>query len=315
MKIKTRFDDVVVNYARWVVRWRWPAMILSALTALFIATGAQNLWFNNDYRAFFSKENPQLNAFEDLQDIYTKNDNILFVIEPQNGSVFTPEVLKAEEELTREAWKLPYALRVDAVTNFQYSRASGDDIIVGDLVPDPLNMSAKALDKTRQIALREPLLNNRLIRHDTKVIGVNVTFQFPGKDIAEVPVAAASARSFAEEIESKYPVKNVYLTGMVMMNNAFVEAGTDDMKTLIPLMYLAMILVMIWLIRSLSGTLATLAVITFSVLVAMGIAGWFKVGLTPPSAQAPTMIMTLAIADSIHILVTMLNEMRLGKGK
>ena len=40
--------------------------------------------------------------------------------------------------------------------------------------------------------------------------------------------------------------------------------------------------------------------------IAMGLAGTFGVGLTPPSAQAPTIIMTLAIADSIHILVTML---------
>jgi len=47
----------------------------------------------------------------------------------------------------------------------------------------------------------------------------------------------------------------------------------------------------------------------------MGFAGWAKIGLTPPSAQAPTIIMTLAIADSIHILVTMLREMRKGTPK
>lgn len=47
----------------------------------------------------------------------------------------------------------------------------------------------------------------------------------------------------------------------------------------------------------------------------MGLAGFAGVGLTPPSAQAPTIIMTLAIADSIHILVTMLKEMQSGMSK
>ena len=47
----------------------------------------------------------------------------------------------------------------------------------------------------------------------------------------------------------------------------------------------------------------------------MGFGGFFKIGLTPPSAQAPTIIMTLAIADSIHILVSMLREMRKGMSK
>ena len=100
-----------------------------------------------------------------------------------------------------------------------------------------------------------------------------------------------------------------------MLNNAFSEAGLNDIQTLIPLMYLIMIIVMIWLLRSFSSTFATIMVITLSSAIAMGFAGWFRTGLTPPSAQATTMIMTLAIADSIHILVSMLREMRNGSGK
>ena len=73
------------------------------------------------YRMFFSEENPQLNAFEQLQNTYTKNDNVLFVIAPQNGKVFTRETLSAVAELTREAWQIPYSIRVDSITNFQHT--------------------------------------------------------------------------------------------------------------------------------------------------------------------------------------------------
>jgi predicted RND superfamily exporter protein len=100
-----------------------------------------------------------------------------------------------------------------------------------------------------------------------------------------------------------------------MLNNAFSEASIGDMTSLTPLMYVAMFLIMIFMLRSFGGTIATVIVITLSTMAGMGAAGWFNTGLTPPSAQAPTIIMTLAIADSIHILVTMLREMRLGKSK
>ena len=52
-------------------------------------------------------------------------------------------------------------------------------------------------------------------------------------------------------------------------------------------------------------------VVALSTAAAMGLAGFAGIKITPPSAIAPTLIMTLAIADSIHLLVTMLSEMQL----
>lgn len=76
-----------------------------------------------------------------------------------------------------------------------------------------------------------------------------------------------------------------------------------------------MFAIMFFVLRSISGTLTTIIIVFLSTITAMGFAGWMRIGLTPPSAQAPTMIMTLAIADSIHILIIMLREMRRGMGK
>ena len=129
-----------------------------------------------------------------------------------------------------------------------------------------------------------------------------------------MPDVAAHARGLADEIRAAYPDVEVYLTGLSMLNNAFSEASLMDMQTLVPLMYLAMFLVMFWLLRSLSGTFGTLLIVGFSAAAAIGLTGWTGTGMTPPTVQAPTMIMTLAVADSIHLLVTMLHEMRNGVG-
>ncbi|MBX2820030.1 MAG: MMPL family transporter [Rhodothermaceae bacterium] len=315
MEPQNKFQEATVAFARWVIRWRWAVVIGSLIAAMGIGSGAQGLFFDTGYRAFFNEENPQLMAFESLQKIYTNNDNVLFVVAPKDGEVFDTEVLLAIEEIAAEAWKTPFALRVDAITNYQHTYAEEDDLIVQELVYEAASLPPSEFTAIKDIAVNEPFLRDRLIDPDARVTGVNVTLQLPGESPTEGPEASAFSRQLADEIQAKYPNVDIYLTGIAELNNAFVEISQNEMSRLLPLMFGLMILVMIISLRSVSGTIATMLVILFSVIVAMGFGGFLKIGLTPPSAQAPTIIMTLAIADSIHILVTMLREMRKGMGK
>ena len=309
------FDSAVQTYGWGVIRWRWLIMLVTVLLVAAAASGARFLRFDTDYRVFFSKENPQLKSFDELQKVYGKNDNVLFVLAPADGKVFTGPVLAAVEQLTEQAWQIPFATRVDSVTNFQHTRAEGDDLFVADLVSDATTQPPEVLQEARQVALNEPLLVNRLVSPSAHVTGINVTLQFAGKSGSELTEVAAHARRLADEIRAAYPDIQVYLSGFSMLNNAFSESGLQDIQTLVPIMYLAMFVIMFWLLRSLTSTLGTLLIVGFWALSAMGLAGWMGTGLTPPSVQAATMIMTLAVADSIHLLVTMLQEMRNGREK
>ena len=81
--------------------------------------GAARLGFIEEYRVYFRPDNPQLVAFEAVENVYTKSDSLLFVIEPPTSEAFTAETLAIVEQLTDEAWRIPFAIRVDSVTNFQ----------------------------------------------------------------------------------------------------------------------------------------------------------------------------------------------------
>jgi predicted RND superfamily exporter protein len=100
-----------------------------------------------------------------------------------------------------------------------------------------------------------------------------------------------------------------------MLNIAFQEAGMGDMQDRVPQMYLLLILLMAVTVRSLAGTFTTLLMIGFASAVGMGVAGFFGVALTPIAFSAPTIILTLAIADSVHILMTMRSSMKAGMNK
>ncbi|UCH66393.1 MAG: MMPL family transporter [Ignavibacterium sp.] len=311
----SRLENFVNRYVDWVLKYRWLVVIGTIALVILIASGAKNLRLDTNYRVFFSEDNPQLQLFEEIQNVYSKNDNILFVLGTQDEGVFKNQTLDAIEKLTKESWQIPYSTRVDAITNFQHTRAEGDDLIVEDLIEDALQKSSEELKDAKVIALSEPFLIKQLISENANVTGVNVTLQFPEESITEVPEAVGFARNLAAQIKEEYPDVEIHITGMAMLNNAFSEASMSDMQSLIPLMYVVMLLIMLFSLRSVTGTIATLFIVTFSTIAAMGLAGWFGTGITPPSAQAPTIIMTLAIADSIHILVALFGEMRRGRTK
>ncbi|MGD8312122.1 MAG: MMPL family transporter [Gammaproteobacteria bacterium] len=301
------------SYGEWVIRWRHLILIASVMLVAAAAGGLQFITFKTDYRVFFSKDNPQLQAFEQLQNTYTKTDNVLFVLAPKDGTVFSKDTLASVMRLTKAAWQIPYSLRVDSITNFQHTRAEGDDLIVEDLVPDTQGLDNIRLQEIRDIAISEPLLVNRLISPDGRVTGINVTIQLPDDGTGqEVPEVTAFARNLVEQVRAGNPNLDVYLTGMVIMNNSFPEVILHDLQTLIPVMFGFVLLTLFLLLRSVTAILGTFLVIIFSILTAMGLTGWMGIALTPPSASAPTIILTLAVADCVHILVSFLHAKHRG---
>jgi predicted RND superfamily exporter protein len=292
-------------------------VILVCITLMMVAgIGVQKLEFKNDYRVFFSDENPQLTAFESMQKVYNKSDNVSFVVVPKNGEVFTAKHLASIKQLTKESWQVPYSTRVDSVTNFQYTYAEEDDMIVEDLVMSTKSLTSEQLTKIKEIAINEPLLVNKLISKQAHVSVVNVTIQFPGiNPMAETPEVASSVRAIKEKFLAQYPDVDIYLSGMVMMNTSFGEASIGDSSTLIPLMFLVVIVTIGLLLRTITGTISTVLIIIMSIATTMGLAGWLGFYMTGPTTSAPTMIMTLAVADCIHILTSMFYEMRQGADK
>ena len=303
-------DQRIEAFTRWVIKWRYLVILGSVALAFVAAMGAKHLYFNNNYRAFFGKTNPQLEAFEALQSIYTKDDNVMIVMAPKNGEAFAPEFLDVVEKITADGWQVPYSLRVDSLTNYQHTEANGDDLVVRNLVEDAKSTPAAELERARSIALSEPLLVDRLVSRDGDVVGVNITIEFPEKSATEVPEVVAHVRNLVDDYRGDHPEIDFYISGLVLLNNAFQEMSQKDMSTLVPGMYLVILLFLMFFLRSVPSTIATAGVIMLSTITAMGIAGWFRTGLTPPSAIAPTIILTLAVADSVHILVSMLQAMR-----
>ena len=123
-------ESFIQRYICFVITHPWRILILTLLVVMSAGSGGRFIEFTNDYRVFFSEENPELQAFEEMQNIYTKTDNVLFVIAPKDNNVFNSSTLNMIAELTELSWQIPYSTRVDSITNFQHTVAKEDDLLV-----------------------------------------------------------------------------------------------------------------------------------------------------------------------------------------
>lgn len=296
------------RYGEFVTKHPIVVTILSIAISVLLIMGVQHLRFTNDYRYFFTNENPYLTAFEELERTYTSPDTLLFVYQPKDSSkAVSREALSLADELTTNGWQLPYSIRIDSLTNFQNTRAIGeDDLEVRDLVRDPSSLSDADLAYVEKTILNEPLLAGRLLAHDARTAAVFVSLKAPRDDPAATNELIVAARTLLADMRTKYPNIRIELTGSQMLSQSFAEAAQRDLSTLTPMMFVIIAVILIVATRNVFGTLASMVTVTLSAATAMGAAGWFGIPLSPPASGAPTIILTVAVADCVHILISAL---------
>ncbi|MEL6451674.1 MAG: MMPL family transporter [Pseudomonadota bacterium] len=301
--------------ADWSIRFRWLVVAASILLCLGVSYGASNLKFASDYRVFFGADNPDFVANERAQGTFGKADNVAFLLIPKDATVFDEDTLAATLALTDAAWTLPYVSRVDSLTNFQSSRGENDDLIVEDVLFELSELTPDRIAYIENLARSEPLLNRFLVSEDGSATIVNAVLQLPS-DIPAVSVQAAEkAAEIAATLVAAHPNHEVQLLGVVILSASFETAGQVDSQTLIPLVYALILVVIFAVFRSIFVVGISLALILLSTLFAMGIGGFAGVQLTPISLSAPTIILTIAVADAIHIFSGVRGFMRDGMAK
>ncbi|HDY7983130.1 TPA: MMPL family transporter [Vibrio vulnificus] len=297
-------------------RFSFWTLIISLIAIVATAMGAKNLYFRGDYNIFFDGSNAQLQAFDEIQTTFAKTDNIALVLAPKSGDVFDQRTLTQIQEMTEQAWQVPYSSRVDSLANYQHTEAVDDDLLVEDLLYQSYPLTAERIAKVRTIAMSEPLLVNALVSEKGDVAVINITMQMPGVDeTAEVDEVVAYVEQMLSHYRAQYPDVTIYKAGIIAMNHSFAMAAQNDSATLVPTMLLVILVFLTIMLRSFLSVLATLVVIIGAIVATLGIVGWAGMFLHVASVNVPTLIMTLAVADCVHVIASMRHFMRQGMPK
>ncbi len=309
-------EPLATRFARWVLARRWLVILATLLWVAAAAGGIARLEFSANYRIFFDEDNPQLLALEALEDTYGKNENVAFLIVPDDGDATSPDALAAAVWLTEAAWRTPYTRRVDSLANFQYTTADGDDLYVRDLVDPQKLTQAETRSRVRAIALSDPRIAGSILARNGDVSVVSVTIELPEEGLLEaVTEVAEYARSVAAQAEERFPGLDLRVVGTVMVNQTFVEASIRSQMIFLPASLLLMGLILGILTRGWAGVAATGTVMIFSILASVGLGVWAGLPFSPPISPAPTIVLMIVVANCVHLLVALQRHLRAGESR
>ena len=285
-----------------IVRPR-ATLLVSLLLVVLAALGAVRLSFDPRYGAFFEADDPQRVAYDALRELFAASDTLAFLLEPPPGGPFGERGLAAVAALADGGWQLPHALRVDSILNVPWLRSEGDLVTVSPLIEDPALLDAAARAERERVARSMPEVAGRLLERDGPLTAVVVTLVPEGDPLATTQRVVEAARALARRVEREHPGARVHLAGIVAMNHAFAESSLRDSSTLLPAMLAVMMLLLGLVLRSFTAVAAIVVLMVGASAAALGVGGWAGIALTTASALAPIVIVTVAVADGVHLVL------------
>lgn len=304
------------TYHLWIqrlVKYAFPIASVNLLVLLALAFGASQLSLSSGIRVLFSPDDPNLMAEIAVEEAYGREDNILLVLDAGDESIFTTKNLSTLVSITEQSWQVPHSRRVDSVSNFLHTTVQEDDIFINALVDDASSLTPEEIAQKKSIALGEQLLVGRLISSNGQVAAVNITLNVKedGK-AAALAEAVNYARDIAKQAHLQNPKVTVQLAGLALTEQTLAEVTATDGATLIPLLFVMVLVVLAVLLRSPLAAFCTVITIALSVAAGMGFGGWLGYSINSVNVSAPTIIMTLAVADCIHLLSSFLRRFSTG---
>lgn len=313
----------VVNF---LLKYRYWLSVASLVVVAIMGWGGQHLYFDSDYKSFFDANNPQLVAFEKIQDEYTPSDSLVILIKANDGDLFTEKNLNIILAVTEQMWQTPFGTRVDSLSNYQHSWAEGDELTVEDLVSTYEPLTEDRIARIKAIAMQEKELLNRAISLDGRTTAISVSVSIPEID-REAPEDEQATQRMAREESFKaiarygndvvnqlhrdHPELSAHTLGVPVLNYSINGSSSDDALTLLPAMYGIILLALAVFFRSIGSVLGCLLIIGFATLGSMGWAGWAGYTLNSLTVISPIIILTIAVCDCVHLIVVYLRYLAL----
>lgn len=292
----------------------YPKRILaiSLLSMIALMPGLMGLKSDFSYRAWYSEDDPLLIQFDEFEKTFGNDDSVILAIKHPN--LYNPVTLGLIYDLTEKLWKIPGIVRVDSVTNYDYVKAEDDDIIVAPLLKeeDRQNITPELVKDIEEKAHSNKLVDNFLVSKDKQVAVLRAKVKPSLKGRNDNKEIIEKSRELVKEYQSKFPDHEIFLAGTATFVYMFKEITESDVSTLMPLLFFLFGLLLIYIYRNKSGLLFPYFIIICSIILMLSVSGFLKHSITTISSAAPSILLTVAVADAIHILTVYFFGLRQG---
>ena len=278
----------------WIVRYRLPFLIVTALLTVFFAYQLAKLRIDSDMLNYLPQDDPVVQLFREVGDKY--GGSSLAVVALETEDVFNPRTLARIDSLTTRFHNLPEISQVTSLTNVLDIKKIPEGIEVGKLISSSdIPHTPQDLMALREYTLSKEMYQGNIVSADGRTALLLARVR-DGVDKTEV------ATKMREIVESMSGDETVYYGGIPFQMLFLTDIITRDLARLVPLVALLLAGVLFFSFHRLQGVLLPLGAVLVSTIWTLGLMRWVGLNLTIVTAAIPVLLMAIGSAYGIHLL-------------
>ncbi len=300
------------RFARIVLAWRWPILVVFAVVLIFSAYEATNMRINNAIRIYFVNDDPNLADYDRFEETFGGDEFVVIALKDEGG-VFNTRDLEIIRSIGTDLMKIDAVSRVTSITDSVDIWGTPDGIVIGKLTEKIPRTDAGIAELKRRV-FSNPLFIKTLISEDGKTALITARLKKAGSIEQERPRIVGEIRAVAEKHERLWG-DTLYVAGVPVLNVDMNALTFRDLNVFVPLTIILNIFVLYFTMGRWSTSILSTVSMASSVAISMGIYNALGFTMSLISTMVPPLIMVIGVSDSIHITNHYLDDINAGLEK
>ena len=322
LHVEKRFE--LLTYL--VIKYRFIALFLTLALVIGLASNLPRITFDTSTEGFLYKDDPQILMYNDFRNQFGRDEKIIVAIKTQD--IFDKDFLEKLFRLHSEIEEnVPYIKEVDSLQNARKTIGNSSELIVEDLFLDGIPDDAKKLEAIAEFAKSNTIYKDLYLNADSTFTTIMITtntytsvgvdeFDALADGFDDEPIEQSDDLEFItapetnelisklEVILNKYRDDNfkIYDAGSPIVTKNLQTTLMADMSTFILYVVLTIAILLFLTFRRVSGIFIPLLVVILTLLATIGSMALFGYPITSMTQILPSLLLAVAIGDSIHIL-------------
>ena len=323
---RTRVEKKFENFTRLVINNHFTALFLALLMVVLLASNLPKITFDTSTEGFLYKDDPQILMYNEFRNQFGRDEKIIVAIKTKDvfDKAFLEKLFQLHKEIESE---VPYIKAVDSLKNARKTTGNKSELIVEDLFVDGIPDDAKKLQTIKKFAESNAIYKDLYLNADstfTTIMLTTDTYSSKGEESFDAleggfeegdgeesaPAEFITAEETnelilkLENILKKYEDENfkIYDAGSPIVTKNLQYTLMSDMSKFILYVVLTIAILLFLTFKRISGVIIPLLVVILTLLATIGSMAYFGYPITSMTQILPSLLLAVAIGDSIHIL-------------
>ncbi len=270
-------------------------IVTLAVTAFFFYQMKENVRMETDLDEYMPKSHPAFIYSDQAEGWFDIKDGIIIALEHPE-SIYNPESLDKIKALTQALQKMEQIEKADVTSLYTADNIIGSDgsLEVNEFYKKVPRSEEKLAALQKSVESNE-MVYGRMVSEDGKTALIIARINDDVFSDAFYQDILNLAKSF------EGPEK-VHIAGSPIVEGTLAQLMPADMKKMVPLVVGVIFLVLLILLRNLTGSLLILFSVLFSSVWTFGLMGWLGIPVYSVSTMIPVMLIAIGVAYGIHFL-------------